>query len=470
MGGAEIPVPERMPTLAILPWGNVIEDFLDDVGVTLEEFATSMTGGWLFGYIEALRRSGIHSTVFCVSSRLQRMTRYSHVATGATVCVLPVPRSYAALRVRFAPRNAARFRGWDGSGEAPHATYSASRMLRNVVDYLATPARHLARELRLERCGAILCQEYEYPRFDVCVALGALLDLPVYATFQGGDWQNGRIERLIRSRSIRRSAGLIVPTSTEASRVEQCYGNDARICRIFNPIDIAQWLPADRAEARAELGISQSAEVAIWHGRVDIPRKGLDVLVDAWRRVVGRHPARELQLLLVGSGMDAAELARRLAAQPVTGVHWHNDYLLDRGLIRRYLSAADAYVFPSRHEGFPVAPLEAMACGLPVVAAAADGVADIFENGAADGGIVVSPGDAVALADGLESLLLSTVQRRELGQAARRRVEAAFSLEVVGRQLAATLFPPPGDIVARRRLRPGPARIASATTTDREST
>jgi glycosyltransferase involved in cell wall biosynthesis len=57
--------------------------------------------------------------------------------------------------------------------------------------------------------------------------------------------------------------------------------------------------------------------------------------------------------------------------------------------MRQYLSVADVYVFPSRHEGFPVAPLEAMACGLPIVAAYAPGICDILSEGEESGGLVV---------------------------------------------------------------------------------
>jgi starch synthase len=108
---------------------------------------------------------------------------------------------------------------------------------------------------------------------------------------------------------------------------------------------------------------------------------------------------------------------------------------LDRAEMRQYLSAADVYVFPSRHEGFPVAPLEAMACGLPIVAASAPGVADIFHQGEESGGLVVPTGDATLLARHLGRLLDDDVAARILGSRARVRVEQAFSLNTVGAQL-----------------------------------
>ncbi len=154
------------------------------------------------------------------------------------------------------------------------------------------------------------------------------------------------------------------------------------------------WRPVDRADARASLGIPRAARVAVWHGRVAVQQKGLDILLSVWEQVCRERQGRDLRLLLIGTGQDAEELQKRIAALPVRNVQWINEYVLDRARMRAFLSAADVYVFLSRHEGFPVAPTEAMACGLPVVAAATNGIPDILEDGEASGGIVVPQGDA----------------------------------------------------------------------------
>lgn len=96
---------------------------------------------------------------------------------------------------------------------------------------------------------------------------------------------------------------------------------------------------------------------------------GLDVLVASWRRRL---------LLLVGDG------AEELRAQLVTlsgDVGWHDHYVTDRATIREHLAAADVAVLPSRHEGFSVALLEAMASGRAVVATDVAGVADVAPEG-----------------------------------------------------------------------------------------
>jgi glycosyltransferase involved in cell wall biosynthesis len=425
---------DRRGTVALLLWGNVIEDFLDRISLSLDDFCERVTGGWLFGYIQALRSAGWQSVLFLVSREVEGTTRLRHAPSGTRVCVLPAWKAYRSVaRGMVDP--------YGGSVERVFGRVSRLRRLdrfvrKEATPYLATPLGALGRNLRREGCTVILTQEYEYARFDTCVLLGQLLRLPVYATFQGGDRHSGRLEQLVRPLAMRAARGLVIGTDSEAERVVEQYHIDAKkIWRIHNPIDLELWRPMDREESRRQLGLPSESRIVIYHGRIDIYGKGLDVLLKAWEQIRDRSCGQDPLLLIIGSGHDDAEFRQRLEMLALSSIRWIDRYETDRTIMRRYLSAADLYVLPSRREGFPVAPLEAMACGLPVVGSDIPVMWNIIEHGSASGGLILPREDSRALAETLQRLLGDLEMCRELGRSARRNVEARFSIESVGRQL-----------------------------------
>jgi len=98
----------------------------------------------------------------------------------------------------------------------------------------------------------------------------------------------------------------------------------------------------------------------------------------------------------------------------------------DRGEIRRLLGASDLFVFPTRREGMPLAPMEAMAMGLPVVVSRIPGVTDVASVDQKTG-LLVPVGDAEALARAMEQLGEDTAQRATYGNNAKQRIRTEFS-------------------------------------------
>lgn len=409
--------------VALLPWGDLIEDWLDTLGVSFTEFRTEMTGSWIFGFADALRQEGLTPGLICFSRSVVRPLRTTHEPTGTTLHVLPPSRALRLSRGPQAERTGAR-----PTGRAATVRWGAERLV-------ATPMLPLARLMRRD-FDALLCHEYESPRFDVCVLAGRLVRIPVFGVFQGHSSPLTEVERVWRGTSIRASAGLIIGSARECERVGRQYRlPDGRIGRIFNPVDLSFWQPINREHARTETGTSTRAEVAVWHGPIVFGTKGLDILVEAWSRVSRARPRRELELILLGTGVDRLRLRELVAAHGLRNVRHIDEFVLDRERIRMYLSAADLYVFPSRREGFPVAPLEAMACGLPVIAATVSGIPEIFPAGEHSGGLLVPSNAPDALVAALGRLLDDRALRTILGRRARARVTSAFSPAEIGRQL-----------------------------------
>jgi glycosyltransferase involved in cell wall biosynthesis len=147
------------------------------------------------------------------------------------------------------------------------------------------------------------------------------------------------------------------------------------------------------------------------------PRKGVDVLVEAWRRIHGQHP--EWRLVIAGAPRDwvpATDLDSILFLGP-----------LPRSEVLRWQSRAAVATLPSRHEALPMFLLEAMAHGCAVVATPVGQVAELVEGC----GVLVPPGDSDALADGLHRLLQEPDVIAEFAEAGGERVRERYSAERV---------------------------------------
>ena len=168
-----------------------------------------------------------------------------------------------------------------------------------------------------------------------------------------------------------------------------------------------------RAAVRRELGLGGHFPV-IFSAAEFRPEKRQEDLVRAMALLLPEFPSA--LLVLAGSG-GRLESVRGIAKD--IGLEERVRFLGERGDIPALLSVSDIYSFPSDEEPFGLAPVEAMAAGVPVVASRTGGLIEIMEDG--KNGILVPPRDTKAIACALEALAKDETLRKSLSEAGRAR-------------------------------------------------
>jgi colanic acid/amylovoran biosynthesis glycosyltransferase len=268
------------------------------------------------------------------------------------------------------------------------------------------------------------------------MALAAARRVPWLVTTLGGDLYalTSGPARWLKRRVLRQAAWVTV-MNEEMARV---------VVELGAPADRVRVLPMGvhlgRIGAAGEPGDRRSGRL-VFVGRL-VEKKGLDVLLDA----LGRLPADlDWQFDVVGDGPLRAELEAR--ARPLADrVVFHGQR--PSAELGRLLAAAEVAVFPSvrarsgDQDGLPVALLEAMAVGTPVVASDLPGLSDVVlgrsDGGTAPAGLLVAPGDADALAEAIRTLLTDPEARQRMGEAAVERA-ADYSMDAIGGRYVALL-------------------------------
>ncbi len=174
-------------------------------------------------------------------------------------------------------------------------------------------------------------------------------------------------------------------------------------------------LPQAATALRRELGLAAGERVVLYVG-FSTPRKGLETLAEALPQL-----GSDVRLLMVG------QWEKGYREKVMRALGRHRDRVLELGYVPDadlppLYALADLFVFPSLLEGFGLPPVEAMACGVPVVASAVGSLPEVV----ADAGLLVPPHDADALAGAIQSLLDDDALRRGLGERGRQRATAQF--------------------------------------------
>lgn len=266
--------------------------------------------------------------------------------------------------------------------------------------------------------------------------LGRRLGVPVLATAHRADVIDLPARGPAYARQVREAVEGIdqIATVSRAIRAAtEAAGTPVRPVQVIpNGADTAVFFPRDRAEARRRLDVPADVPVVTYVGKL-VPRKGVDVLVEALGLLAGR-PAGAPLVLAAGIGEMRETLEARLAELGLSDrVRFVGKIPHDE--LPWYMCAGDVFVLPSYSEGLPTVACEALNCGVPMVATAVDGTPEIVRH--EETGLLVPAGDATALADALERILGDHVLRARLAARAHEVGVSEFTWDANARRTAA---------------------------------
>ena len=264
-------------------------------------------------------------------------------------------------------------------------------------------ARAVARAARAH--GVQLLHAHDFKALFVAVVAGLLARVPVVATFHG-DTRSTRAVRLYElvARVLGNFTRGVAGVSRALTRTLRRWVRTAEVTFVPNGLPAAPPVsPEERARARSALGVGGAYCIAVV-GRLSV-EKGHRVLLEAVRRLPGRPV-----LLIAGDGPLRAEL--QAAAEGLDARFL--GYLEDA---RQVFAAADVIALPSLTEGLPLVALEALALGRCLLATAVGELPELLAEGA---GLLVPPGDAAALSEGLATLENGEVRARIEARALQR--------------------------------------------------
>lgn len=186
--------------------------------------------------------------------------------------------------------------------------------------------------------------------------------------------------------------------------------------------------PADRAAVRAALGLPPEGALIGCFGRIRA-QKGTDAFVEAMIACLATRP--DARALVMGRALEKFQSFEEGLRARVREAGMEGRILFCPEVpvweMPRWYQALDLFVAPQRWEGFGLTPLEAMACGVPVVATRVGAFEELVVEG--ETGFLVPPGDAPAIAQAVGRLLDDPALAAKQAQAARARIEAGFRIE-----------------------------------------
>lgn len=352
----------------------------------------------------------------------------------------------AALQASgFETEVASELRAWEGDGDARRQAEIEAHGKREAARIIADcRARTDADRPRAWFTYHLYHKAPDWLGPAVADALGVpyiVAEASVAAKQCGGAWARGFNESVA---AVARASLIFNLNSNDLAGLS-AHAGDARIVELKPFTDAPPAAPSPKEKTRRDLaaryGVDADANwlVCVAMLRGGDKRKSYHILADA----LGQTRRDDWRLLIAGDGAAEAEVRADFAqALPAGRVHFLGR--LQRDAVFALLQAGDAFVWPAVNEAFGMAALEAMACGVPVVAGRwrGGGIGDIVEHGVT--GVLVDRPDedgGAAFAAAVERLLGDPVKRAEMASAATDKFNRLHRLDHAAAQIGKAILP-----------------------------
>jgi D-inositol-3-phosphate glycosyltransferase len=285
----------------------------------------------------------------------------------------------------------------------------------------------------------------------VATAIKYELGIPFVITFHA----LGRVRRVYQGKSdnfpdirfeiedsiIAAADRIIAECPQDKEDLTHLYQADpGRVTIVPAGFDPQEMQPIDKIAARRQLGLPENERIILQLGRV-VPRKGIDTVIHGLARLVRDYGIQACLLIVGGESEDpdpttTPELERLMQIARREKVSGRVSFVgrRQRDILKYYYSAADIFVSTPWYEPFGITPLEAMACGTPVVGAAVGGIKYTVVDGKT--GFLVPPKDPDALAARLAEMFQDPAMLKRFSKQAIQRVQKHFTWQRVAHLLA----------------------------------
>jgi len=333
---------------------------------------------------------------------------------------------------------------WPGGIRIIHVDAGPAKIIpkESILPYMAAFREDMLSFMREENITYRLIHANFFMSALVAMELKAQINIPFVVTFHAlghirriHQGENDRFppERIaIEEEVIRKADRIIAECPQDLEDLIKYYrAPEEKIVIIPCGVNTEEFYPIDKELARTLLKLPVNEKIILQLGRM-VPRKGVDNVIKALSMLKNR----KVQLVIVGGGEDTvAEMNRLARLAKRAGVESRIIFAgqKDRRDLKYYYAAADLFITTPWYEPFGITPLEAMACGTPVIGSNVGGI----KYSVADGktGVLVPPQDPDKLCRAVNSLLRAPILMKQMSMDAIKRINSLFTWKLVAQKM-----------------------------------